>query len=186
MTKEILDILRETGVLMEGHYLLTSGRHSDKFLQCSQVLQYPDKAQKICGAMADLFRDCQVDTVVGPAMGGIILSYEVARALGARAIYTEKQEGDMVLRRGFSVQPGEQVLVVEDVMTTGGSVRKVIDIIRETGAQVVGVAAMVDRSGGAIDLGVPTRPLVTLEVQSWDPADCPLCREGLDLIRPKN
>lgn len=185
-TQEVLEILARTGVLMEGHFLLTSGKHSDRFLLCSQVLQYPPEAEKICQALARLFPDQGIDTVMGPAMGGIILSYETARALDCRAIYTEKEGRDMVLKRGFSLSPGERVLVVEDVMTTGGSAKKVVNIAREKGAQVVGVAAMVDRSGGSIDLGVPIRSLVQLSISSWDPDQCPLCLQGVELIRPKS
>ncbi len=183
---QVLEALRRTGVLRDGHFLLTSGRHSDGFLLCSQILQFPAEAEAICRGMAELYRDEQVDTVVGPALGGIILAYEVARALGCRAIYAEKDNGQMILRRGFQLQAGERVLVVEDVMTTGGSVQKVIATCRGLGAQVVGVCTMVDRSDDAVDLGVPVRSLATLQLATWTPEACPLCRQGVPLTRPKS
>ncbi|MEW6724863.1 MAG: orotate phosphoribosyltransferase [Bacillota bacterium] len=181
---EVIDILKHTGVLLQGHFLLTSGRHSAQFLQCSQLFQNPRAAAPL---VAELVKplDGQIDTVVGPAMGGVILAYEAARALGARAIYTEKESGRMVLKRGFFLQPGERVLVVEDAVTTGGSVRQTMEAVAATGAEMVGAAALVDRSGGRVSLGVPFRALVTLDIPSYEPDDCPLCRAGIPLSRPK-
>ncbi|MCG0238295.1 MAG: orotate phosphoribosyltransferase [Firmicutes bacterium] len=183
---EVLAILRETGVIREGHFLLTSGMHSDRFLLLAQVLQYPRHAERLCREMAEPFREAGVEVVVGPAVGGIILAYEVARALGARAIFAEKVEGGgMALRRGFQLRPGERVLVVEDAISTGGSVRKVLDAIAPFGPEVVGVSALVDRTGGQVDFGVPTRAVLTLSVPAWPPEACPLCRAGVELVRPK-
>ncbi len=184
---EIITILEDTGVLLDGHFLLTSGRHSGGFLQCSQVLQYPETAARICQEMAGPFRDMGVETVMGPALGGIILSYEVARVLGCRAVFTENWDGRMTLRRGFHLRPGERVLVVEDAVSTGGSIRKVLDVAREKEAQVVGVSVMVDRTAGAgLDFGIPAEALLTLDIKSYDPDECPLCREGVPLRKPKN
>lgn len=187
MTPEaVIDTFKKTGVLMEGHFLLTSGKHSPQFLQCSQALQYPEDGGRLGEAVAELFAGDRIETVIGPAMGGVILAYEIARALGARAIYAEKVEGGgFTLRRGFNLRPGERVLAVEDALTTGGSVKQVIDLVRRYGAELVGVGALVDRSGGRVDLGIPLRALVGLEIEAYDPDDCPLCRAGVPLTRPK-
>ncbi len=183
--KEILELLKMTGVIMEGHYLLTSGRHSARFLQCSQLLQYPDQAAKICAQMAASYRGSGVETVIGPAMGGVILAYETARALGARAIFAEPAEGKMVLRRGFTVRPGEKVLVVEDAVTTGGSVQKVLDLLDHHCADVVAVSTMIDRSGGSVSFRVSSAALLSMEIESYNSAHCPLCKEGIPLQKPK-
>lgn len=183
---EVMEILEATGAVRRGHFLLTSGLHSDLFLLCAQVMQYPARTGRLAEAMARRFSDHKVQVVVGPAVGGIILAYEVARVLGARAIFAEKAaSGAMALRRGFSLQHGERTLVVEDALTTGGSTRKVIEVVRAHGAHVIGAAVLVDRSGGTIDLGVPLHALLPLEARAWDPAECPLCREHVPLIEPK-
>ncbi len=183
---KIIDLLKETGVILEGHFLLTSGRHSARFLQCARLLQYPGYAETVCRLMAEPFQDQGIETVIGPAMGGVLLSYETARALGARAIYAEPSEEKMVLRRGFRVGCGEKVLVVEDAVTTGGSVKKVLELLYNVGAEVAGVSVMVDRTAGTLDFGVPTRSLLTMEIESFDPENCPLCRRGIPLQKPKN
>ncbi|HEU4798352.1 MAG TPA: orotate phosphoribosyltransferase [bacterium] len=192
---EVLEILEASGAVRRGHFRLTSGLHSDLFLLCAQVIQYPKHTERLAEAMAGPFSDQRVQVVVGPALGGIILAYEVARVLGARAIFAEKtgaKKGEaetgasaMALRRGFSLRPGERALVVEDALTTGGSIRNVIEVVRAHGAQVVGAAVLVDRSGGKIEHGVPLHALLSLEVQAWEPAQCPLCREHVPLIEPK-
>lgn len=183
---EVLQLLEASGAVRRGHFRLTSGRHSDLFLLCAQVMQYPDHAARLAAALAQPFRGRRVDVVAGPAVGGIILAYEVARQLGARAIFAEKSSsGGLVLRRGFAVSSGEQVLVAEDALTTGGSIRQVIDLVRAQGADVVGAAVLVDRSGGLVDLGVPVQALITLRVASWTPEACPLCRAGVPLVAPK-
>lgn len=182
---ELTDLLKETGVIMEGHFLLTSGRHSDRFLQCSQLLQYPHYAGLVCRLMAEPFQNEGIDTVIGPAMGGVILSFEVARALGARSIFAEPVDDKMVLRRGFRLKPKERVLVVEDTVTTGGSVNKVLELLQSMEVDVVGIAIMIDRTAGRIDFGFPARSLLSMAVESYDPADCPLCREGIPLHKPK-
>lgn len=183
---QIIEILEKTGVILNGHFRLTSGRHSDKFLQCSQVLQYPKYTQAICEQIAARFGDTKIDVVAGPAMGGIILAYEVARAIGARAIYTEREDGKMALRRGFAISPGENVLLVEDAVSTGGSVNEVAEVVTALGGSVVGVGALVDRTGGKVSFGVPFRPLLTMNIQSYSPAECPMCKEGMALTQPKS
>jgi orotate phosphoribosyltransferase len=181
---EILEILRETGVLMEGHFRLTSGRHSGRYLQCAQVLQYPKYSEIIGREIASRFVGEEIDTVIGPALGGVIIAYEVARALGVKSLFTEREDGKMRLRRGFNVEEGERVLVVEDVITTGGSVNEVMEILVEAGAKVVGVGVIVDRSSGKVNFGVPTHSLVSLDIESFSPAECPLCQQGLPLVKP--
>ena len=183
---EVMAVLRQAGVVREGHFRLTSGLHTDLFLLCSLVQQHPHHAERLGQAMARPFREAGVEVVVGTAMGGVILGYEVARALGVRAIYAEKTpQRTMVLRRGFSLRPGERVLLVEDALSTGGSVRSAMAAIAPYRPQVVGVSVLVDRSGGRIDLGVPLAALVTLDVGMWAPDACPLCREGVPLVEPK-
>ncbi len=182
---EINELLKNTGVIMEGHFLLTSGRHSAQFLQCSQLLQHPEHTARVCRMLAEPFINRGIETVIGPAMGGVILSYETARALKARAIYAEPDQGKMTLRRGFRIRPGEKVLVVEDAVTTGGSVQKVLKILRAGGVEAAGVSVLVDRSVGKVDFGVFTHALLAVEIESYDPACCPLCLDGVPLQKPK-
>ncbi|NLG36406.1 MAG: orotate phosphoribosyltransferase [Clostridiales bacterium] len=182
--QQIIGILRETGVMQEGHFLLTSGRHSDRYMQCARLFEHPGHSAALCAALASLFADSSIDIVAGPALGGIILAYEVARQLGARNLFAERVDGVMTLRRGFAIPEESRVLVVEDVVTTGGSVREVLALVRAAGAQAVGVGAIVDRSGGAVDFGVPFRAAVSMDIASWDAADCPLCRQGIPVVKP--
>ncbi|MGH2399624.1 MAG: orotate phosphoribosyltransferase [bacterium] len=193
---DVMEILEASGAVRRGHFRLTSGLHSDLFLLCAQVTQYPTHTTRLAEAMARPFADQGVEVVAGPAVGGIILAYEVARVLSARAIFAEKtgamtpgvEKGSlnvMTLRRGFSLQPGERVLVVEDALTTGGSIGNVIAALRARGARVIGASVLVDRSGGKTDLGIPLHALLRLEVRAWDRSECPLCRERVPLIEPK-
>ncbi|HEY8346942.1 MAG TPA: orotate phosphoribosyltransferase [Symbiobacteriaceae bacterium] len=190
---EILTIFREAGTLQEGHFLLTSGRHGDRFFLLPHTLQYPDLTERLCADLAALFDDVEVETVIGPATGGIILAYEVARQIrlrrggkGPRAIFAEKDgQGGMVLKRQWRLREGEKVLVVEDAVTTGGSVAKTIDAIRPFNPEIVGVGCLVDRSGGKADFGVPLRSLIQVDLASWLPEECPLCRQGIPLVKPK-
>jgi orotate phosphoribosyltransferase len=181
---EILNLFKETDVLKTGHFLLTSGRHSDKYLQCAALLQHPWAAEKACNTLAKNFKNIKIDTVIGPAIGGIIVSYEMARALNARSIFAERENGKMVLRRGFTLKPGEKVLVVEDVITTGGSVKEVIELVKLCGAEVVAVAVIANRSGGKADFGIPLYSLLDIEVKSYSPEECPLCKQGLPMVKP--
>jgi orotate phosphoribosyltransferase len=182
--EEVVERFRRTGALLEGHFVLTSGLHSTQYLQCALVLQHPSEAEAFGRAIAAQFDKHQVETVVAPAIGGIIIGWETARALNVRSIWTEREEGRMTLRRGFNVRPGERVLVVEDVITTGGSTRETCDTLRAAGALVVGAASIVDRSGGRSDVGVPRVALATLEVPAVSPADCPLCAQGVPAVKP--
>ena len=181
---EVLDIFRKSNALLEGHFRLTSGRHSDRYMQCAQVLQYPNYTAQLCGDIVEVFRDKQVDVVIGPAMGGIIVAFEVGRQLGVRTIFTERENGAMSLRRNFSIAPGEKVLVVEDVVTTGGSVQEVIKVVMEKGGQLVGVGVLVDRSNGQVDFGIPVKAVLQMEVVSWEPENCPLCQQGVPVVKP--
>lgn len=180
---EIMHLLEQTGAYLEGHFLLTSGRHSDRYFEKFRVLEHPQHAERLCKELARRFQDVSVDVVIGPAVGGIILAYETARHLGARAIFVEREAGRMRLRRGFAIEPGEKVLVVEDVVTTGGSVREVVDLVEHTDSQIQGVGILMDRSGGTIDLGYRLEALVTLDIQSYDPRDCPLCQQGIPITQ---
>jgi orotate phosphoribosyltransferase len=185
---DVLKIFEENGALLSGHFKLSSGLHSPRYLQCALVLQTPRIAEQLCAALAAKAqsddRIGEIDFVIAPALGGVIVAHEVARALGVRALFTERQEGVMTLRRGFQIKPGERALVVEDVVTTGGSTREVMDVVRALGGVVVGAGSLIDRSGGAVDLGVPRHALAVLEVPTYQPDNCPLCREGSAAIKP--
>ncbi|WP_339062379.1 orotate phosphoribosyltransferase [Tepidibacillus marianensis] len=182
---EIVDLFQELGVLKEGHFLLTSGRHSNRYMQMAQLLQYPDQTEKLCRILAERLATEEIDLVVSPAVGGILVGYEMAKILNTRNIFCERENGKMTLRRGFQIQPGEKVLVAEDVVTTGGSVKEVINVIRENGGNVVEVGVLVDRSNGTVEFGVPFQSILSLEVESYVPDICPLCKEGLSpAIKP--
>lgn len=181
---QALDLFRKSEALLEGHFVLTSGRHSDRYVQCAQVLQYPKYTSLLCEEIASRFKEEQIDLVIGPAMGGILVAYETSRHLGVKNLFAERENGKMTLRRRFTIQPGQKVLVVEDVVTTGGSVQEVIDLVTAQGAVVVGVGVLVDRSGGKVDFGVRKEAVITMEVPSWDPESCPLCKEGSTAVKP--
>jgi orotate phosphoribosyltransferase len=182
--QEILRVFREHHALLEGHFILSSGLHSDRYIQCALVLQYPRVAERLCSALAAQLMPLDASVVVAPALGGVLVAHEVARVLGIRALFTERQDGRMTLRRAFSLAPGEPALVVEDVITTGGSTRDTMKCVEEAGGKVVGAGALIDRSGGAADLGVPKAALVTLTVQNYDPSACPLCQSGIPAVKP--
>jgi len=181
---QYLELFRKSKALLDGHFLLTSGKHSAQYMQCAQVLQYPDRASILAEGIAASFYDMGIETVIGPATGGILVAHEVAKALGARALFTERENGIMSLRRGFTLSPGERVLVVEDVITTGGSVREVLAVVRELEAIPVGVGILVDRTGGTVDFGVPMASLIQLHIQAYDALECPLCAQGMPAIKP--
>lgn len=181
--QEIIGILEETGAYLEGHFLLTSGRHSHRYFEKFRVLEHPQHTERLCQELARRFSDVPIDVVIGPAIGGIIIAYEVARQLGARAIFAEREAGQMRLRRGFDIHPKEHVLVVEDVITTGGSVREVIRLVEDTEGQIEGIGLLMDRSGGGIDLGYRTAALVTAEILSYQPEDCPFCKQNLPMTQ---
>jgi len=184
-TEQVLALFEETGALLNGHFIYASGRHGSRFLQASRVLQFPAQTEALCRAMAESFKDAGIQLVVGPATGGIILSYETARHLGCRAAFTEKEpDGGMALKRGFRLDPGTRVLVVEDIITTGGSVKKSIDHLRARGADIVAVAALIDRSGGAADFDVPFHPLATLTLETYAPESLPPALAALPVTEP--
>ena len=182
--EQAVEIFTKSKALLNGHFRLTSGKHSSQYMQCAQVLQYPEYAAQLCSDLAERFSGTKVDLVIGPALGGIVAAYEVGRAVGVRTIFTERENGVMALRRGFVIEPGERVLVVEDVVTTGGSVKEVINVVREKGGEVVGVGVLVDRSNGRIDFGVRSEAVLQMEIKSYEPEECPLCKEGLPLVKP--
>ena len=179
-----LEHFRQTNALLEGHFILSSGLHSPNYLQCALALQYPADAAKFGKAIAAHFVNENIETVASPAIGGLIIGYAVAQALNVRFIWTERQSGEMTLRRGFSVRENERILVVEDVITTGGSTRECIAALESHGAKVTNAASIIDRSGGAADVGVPRIALVSLEVPSYKPEDCPLCEQGTEAVKP--
>jgi orotate phosphoribosyltransferase len=183
-SNSLLSIFQQTNALLEGHFLLTSGLHSPRYLQCALVLQHPTHAEWIGKQIAERFKQEQIDLVVAPAIGGIIVAHETARALGVKALFTERDNGVMTLRRGFKLEGGERILVVEDVVTTGGSTRETIEAVERAGGKVIGAGSVVDRSGGNVDVGVPRVALLTLEVPTYQPADCPLCEQGTAAIKP--
>jgi orotate phosphoribosyltransferase len=182
--EEVIERFRRTGALLEGHFVLSSGLHSKNYLQCALLLQHPVEAARFGQALADEFRDQRIETVAAPAIGGLIIGYEVARSLGARFIWTERDAGLMTLRRGFSVRPGESVLVVEDVITTGGSTRETIETLKQAGARVIGAASIIDRSMGRAEVGVPRVALATLDVPSVSADACEACARGEEAVKP--
>lgn len=183
-TEEVIERFRATGALLEGHFVLTSGLHSANYLQCALVLQHPAEAEKFGRAIAEHFKQDDIELVAAPAIGGIVIGHEVARHLGARFIWTERESGEMTLRRGFSVSPGERTIVVEDVVTTGGSTRDTVSALQAAGASVVAAASIIDRSGGGADVGVSRIALATLSVPSVDPSICELCKRGEAAVKP--
>ena len=192
--KEILEIFEKSGALLKGHFLLTSGRHSNVYFQCAKVLQYPDYCEKICGMIAEHFKPANIDTVIAPAIGGIVVGQEVARQLNKRSIFAEREDKALTLRRGFTLEKGEKVLVCEDVVTTGGSVFEVIDIVKNASAEGVGVGFIVDRSNGKVNFGLsrprlagtdfPQFSTIKLDAISFTQDECPLCKEGIELVKP--
>ena len=184
--RDVERIFREAGALRDGHFILASGKHSPRYLEKFQVLQWPRETERLCGAVADAVRALRPDTIAGPTTGGIILAHEVARQLGVRAVYAERDETGTgrVFRRGFRLAPGERVVVVDDIMTTGGSVQETIDAVRAAGGDVIAAAVLVDRSGGGAQLGVPLHALWSLEIPTYAASDCPLCAKGMPATHP--
>lgn len=186
-TSAVLALLRDAGALKDGHFLLSSGRHGDQYIEKFDLLRRPAETEAVCRGIADRFRGQRIGTVVGPTTGGVILAFEIARQLGCGAAYAERaSEGATAreIRRGTTFAPGSRVLVVDDILTTGGSVRETLAALATHPVEVVAVAVLVDRSGGRVELGVPIVPLVSLEIATWPPADCPLCARGVPLVKP--
>ncbi len=185
MTKdEMIAMLKEAGVLLEGHFLLTSGRHSDKYMQCAKIFQNAKYSVPLCAELVEQYKNDAVEVVIGPAIGAIQMSYEVGKQLGVKNIFAERENGEMTLRRGFTIEKGQRVLIVEDVVTTGGSVREVMDLVRACGGEIVGVGSIVDRTGGKIDFGVPYRSAFSMDITSYEAEECPICKTGAPLVKP--
>ena len=183
--EQALNCYKQTGAILKGHFRLTSGRHSDTYMQSAKLFIDTKQSEIVCKALAEKLAGEKIDLVVSPAVGGILMGYEVARQLGVPNIFAERENGEMTLRRGFSVEKGAKVVVVEDVVTTGGSVKEVVKLIQSLGAEVVAVASLVDRSNGAVDFGVKYVNLISMEVVSYDPEECPLCKDGkIELVKP--
>ena len=181
---QALDLFKSTGALLDGHFLLRSGLHSRQYFQCALALQQMPIVEKFGAALADLLRTLRPVTVVAPAMGGLVIGQEVARQLGIRFIFVEKEEGKLVLRRGFKLAPGERIVVVEDVVTQGGRVKETMQIVRENGGQLLGVGMLVDRSAGKVDLGVPTFSLIQMQIETFDPSNLPPDLAALPVEKP--
>lgn len=182
--KDIIDIFEKTGVIQRGHFELSSGRHADKYLQCAQVLQYPEYTTRLAEAIAVIWEKEEIDLVVGPAIGGIVVSYAVGEKLRVRTIFSERKNGKMKFRRSLGVNKGENVLIVEDVVTTGGSVREVIDLVEKESGNIIGISSLVDRSNGKVDFKYPFRPLLKLKVESYKADRCELCKKGIAMTKP--
>ena len=184
--EDILKILEETGAFLSGHFELSSGRHSNCYFQCALLLQYPKMTEKVCQALANRFREKKITVVIGPAIGGVIISFEVARQLSARSLFAERVEGkgSLLLRRNFQIQKGEKALVIEDVITTGGSAKELIDLVRSHGGDVVGVGALADRSDGQVSFDVPLETLLKVSAESFTREECPLCKEKIPFTKP--
>ena len=182
--QQVYDLLVETGAILKGHFLLTSKRHSEYYIEKFNVLQQPKYTEKLCKAIAEHFTESNIETVVGPMTGGIILAHEVGKALNTRAIFTERVDGKMTFRRGFNLHQGERVLIVEDIVTTGGSIKEVIDVVKNFGGVPVAVAMLVDRSGGNVNFGdIPTFALLHMNVETFEPDNCPLCKNNIPLTK---
>lgn len=182
--KMVIDTLKEVEALLEGHFLLSSGRHSDRYCQCAKLLQYPDKAEKVLSVVAEKLRDVDFDIIVGPAMGGVVVSYELARQTGKPGIFAERQDGNMTIRRGFEIKKGQKVIISEDVITTGKSFVEVAEVIKALGGEVVGICCIVDRRAEGIEIPYPMYSAIKLEVKSYEKENCPLCHEGTPYVKP--
>ena len=182
--KEILEIFIKTKAILKGHFILSSGKHSSEYMQCAKVLEYPEYAKILCTELAKKFSNEKIDTVIAPAIGGIIVSYEVASALNVRSLFTERVEEKMILRRGFELKKDEKVLIVEDVITTGLSTNEVVKTIKGYGLHIVGVGCLVDRSKGKVAFGPRFESLIKVDIPAFDPKDCPLCKTGTPAIKP--
>lgn len=181
---EIIKSFQDAGALLEGHFLLRSGLHSNRFFQAALVLQFPDLATKLCAELAKDFQDKGITAVISPAIGGLLVGQELARALGVRAIFADKENDQLILKRGFTINKGEKILVGEDVVTRGGRVQQTVDLVRAHGGEVAGIAVIVDRSSGTTSFDVPMKSLVQLQLSTYQPDSCPLCASKIPLVRP--
>ena len=183
-SSEIIEMLKEAEVLLEGHFLLTSGRHSDRYMQSAKIFQNAKYSVPLCAELAEKYKDDNIEVVIGPAIGAIQMAYEVGKQLGVKNIFAERENGKMTLRRGFTIDKGQRVLIVEDVVTTGGSVREVMELVKECGGEIVGIGSIVDRTGGKIDFGVPYKSAFSMDITSYEPDECPICKTGKPLVKP--
>lgn len=182
--KMVIDTLKEVGALLEGHFLLSSGKHSNRYCQCAKLLQYPDKSAKVLKVVADKLKDVDFDIIVGPAMGGVVVSYELARQTGKPGIFAERQDGKMTIRRGFEIKKGQKAIISEDVITTGKSFLEVANIIKELGGEVVGIICIVDRRAEGVEVDYPLYSAVKLDIKSYEKEECPMCKEGTPYVKP--
>lgn len=182
--QQIIEILIKCGVLIEGHFLLTSGKHSGKYMQCAKLFQYPKYSESISKILSDKLKKYDADIIIAPAIGGIILSYEVARQLNIKSLFAERENGIMTLRRGFEIEKETKVIVVEDVVTTGGSVKEVIELVKKCGGEVVAVGSIVDRSKGLADFGCPFESVIQIDIDTYEKDECPLCKNGSSPYKP--
>lgn len=182
--QEVRNRLLELGAALEGHFQLSSGMHSNRYFQCARVLQYPELAKELGRLLGEQCNELEIDVVLSPAVGGLIIGHEVGRALGRRHVFCERKEGGMQLRRGFEIHKGESILLVDDVLTRGTSQREMQTLVEALDAQVYGIAVIVDRREADVSIQVPVSALLTEEVQTWDPSECPLCRDGVPLDSP--
>jgi orotate phosphoribosyltransferase len=182
--KEIFDIFKKSGALLKGHFLLSSGLHSDVYFEKFQVLQHPEQVEILCRKLASLFRNDNVELVVGPTTGGVIIAYEVAKNLRTRSIFAETGDGGRIFKRGFGIKKGEGVLIVDDIQTTGGSIEEVIQLVEKHGGNIIGIGILLDRSGGKVKFDYPLKPLAVTEVRNYRPEECPMCERGEPLVKP--
>ena len=182
--EQVVEIFMKAGALQKGHFKLTSGLHSAEYIEKFRVLERPELTAVLCKETAERFKNDNITVVVGPVSGGVILSHVTAGFLGVKGIFTERENGSMCLRRGFSIGPGERVLVVEDIVTTGKSVFEVLEAVKPSGAKIAGVAVLMDRSGGKVDFGIRKEALATLQIETHEPDKCPLCAQGIPVVKP--
>ena len=182
--QKVLTLMEELGALHSGHFLLSSGLHSDRYFQCARILQFPELARELGAAIAGLYADTPCDVVVSPALGGILVGHEVARALGRRFVFSERKDGEMMIRRGFQLEKGEKVIIAEDVVTRGTSLLEVVKVVEGAGGVVTGLTSIIDRTGGDVELPLPLKSLARVQVQTWSADECPLCKEGVELVKP--
>ncbi|TQQ85122.1 orotate phosphoribosyltransferase [Peptacetobacter hominis] len=180
---DVIEILKKSDALLEGHFLLSSGKHSNRYIQCAKVLRFPEYAEQVLSTVVEQIKDLDIDLVVGPAMGGVVVSYELGRQLGKEAVFTERKDNTMELRRGFEVKPGAKIIIAEDVVTTGKSTKETKRVLEELGGEVIGVACIADRTSE--DIGMPIYSAIKLDIQVFDADECPLCKEGKEkLVKP--
>lgn len=182
---QILEIFKKRNAILDGHFKLSSGLHSARYIQCAKVLEHPDSAEVLCKELAERFKNDDIDVVIGPAMGGIVVAYELARQLGVRNIFSERNaDSEMIFKRGFEIKEGENCIICEDVVTTGKSTKEVIELVKKSGGNLVACASLVDRTLGKVDIGVRFESLLPVEIETFEPDNCRLCKEGKELVQP--